>query len=299
LTIRSNLAGTRALLLAVFVWLPALSACAGAGSPLATTTTTTTPITSTTTPTSTTTSASTVGCPEDPAFVDRGRVLRLDQPASDTNRLGRIGWQVDQGCERFGIDFETTEGAPATTPPTVVVDFLPSRQVLRVWTDVESTVITDQLVETGLVNRLYVARALDGGMFVDFHLSAPAQARVAISNSPARMSLELHPGTDPLAAPAVVTDRVVVVGPAVGVETGTVLEVTGYARVFEANLLIIATMGTEVVAQANTTAADGTDTWGEFRAPLTVPVGQISLFVGEEDAGNGQMTGATLDLTVR
>ncbi len=249
-------------------------------------------------PTSTT-ATPVVGCPEDPAFVDRGRVQRLDQPASDTNRLGLISWQVDRGCERFGVEFETSEGAPATTPPTVVVDFLPTRQVLRVWTDVDATVITDQLVETPLVTRLYVVRALGGGLFIDFHLSGAAQARVAISNSPARMSLEMQAGTDPLTAPAVTSDRVVVVTPEVGIETGTEVEVTGYSRVFEANVSMIATMGSEVVATANATAADWTETWGEYRAPMTLPPGQVSLFVGEESPEDGQLVGATLDLTVR
>jgi hypothetical protein len=256
--------------------------------------------TTTAVPGSTSITASPVaGCPEDPAFVDRGRVQRVDQPASDTNRLGLISWQVDHGCERFGVEFETSEGAPATTPPTVVVDFLPTRQVLRVWTDVDATVITDQLVETPLVNRIYVVRALEGGLFLDFHLSGAAQARVAISNSPARMSLELHAGTDPIAAPAVTSERVVVVTPQVGVETGTDVEVTGYSRVFEGNVAMIATSGTEVVARVDTIAADWAETWGEYRAPMTLPPGQVSLFVGEESPEDGQLIGATLDLTVR
>ncbi len=231
--------------------------------------------------------------------MDRGRVIRLDQPTSDTSRLGLVTWQVDRSCERFGLEFETAEGAPATTPPTVVVDFLPSRQILRVWTDVDATVITDQLVETALVNRLYVVRSLDGGMFIDFHLSAPAWARVAITNSPARLGIELQPGADPLGAPAVVTDQVVVTSPSVGTEIGTEVEVGGYARVFEANVMIVASLESETVAETNTTAADWATTWGEFRSAMTLPPGQISLFVGEESAVDGQSTGATLDLTVR
>lgn len=273
-----------------------LAACTGSAEP---STTTGAATTTSTIHVTTTTFPDTLGCPEDPDFVDRGRVVRVDQPTSDTNRVGLISWQVDEGCERFGLEFETAEGAPATTPPTVVVDFLPSRQILRVWTDVDATVLSDQLVETPLVSRLYVVRGLEGGMFIDFHLTAPAFARVAITNSPARMSLELHAASDPLTAPAVVADRVVVVTPSVASETPTEIEVTGYARVFEANVLLVATMGSEVVAEESTIAADSTATWGEFRAPMTLPQGPVSLFVGEQSPEDGALHGANLDLTVR
>jgi len=260
----------------------------------------------TTIPTTTTTSTaiigtepSNVGCPADAAFVDRDRVTRMDQPSSDTNSLGLISWQVDEGCERFEVDFETTEGAPATTPPPVVVEFLTSRQILRVWADVETTVVTDQLVETPLVDRLFVVRALDGGMFIDFHLAAPAQARVAISNSPARLSLELQAGPEPFTTRALVSDRVVVVAPGDGLETSSIVEIGGYARTFEGNVLVIATAAGEVAAETNVTAADWVGTWGEFRASIQLPLGEASLFVGEESPDDGRLTGINLSLTVR
>lgn len=241
------------------------------------------------------------GCPEQGGFVDGGRVMRVDQPASDTNTLGLISWLAEEGCERFTLRFETTEGAPATTPPTVVVEFLASRQVLRVWTDAESTVVTEQLVETGLVERLYAVRALDGGIFIDFHLEGPAQARAEVSNSPASLTLELESGVQPFDSSSVVAGNTVVItpGPGTQVVAGTPLEVAGYARVFEANVSIIATIGDQLVAQTSTTASDWTDTWGEFMAPLQLPPGDVTLFVGEQSPADGQLVGATVSLTVR
>jgi len=239
------------------------------------------------------------GCPQDAVFVDRGRVARVDQPTSDTNRIGLISWQVVEGCERFVIDLETNEGAPATTPPTVVVEFLESRQVLRLWIDVDSTVVTDQLVETSIVDRLYVVRALDGAMFVDFHLTGPAQARAVISSSPARLSLEMQAGLDPFLTPAVISDRIVVISPASAAETASTVAVTGYARAFEANVRVIATQSGQVVADAVATAADWQDTWGEFRTTVVLPPGEISMLVGEEGVGEGQIIGPTISLTVR
>lgn len=240
-----------------------------------------------------------VACPEASDFVDRGRVMASDQPTSDTNSLGLVTWQVEAGCERFEIEFETNEGAPATTPPTVVVEFLASRQILRIHTDVGSTVVTDQLVETPLVDRLFVVRALDGGMFVDLHLAGPTAARVSISGSPARLTLELQPALDPIPAPAVISDRVVVLSPGDGAEAGARVEVSGYARTFEANVLVIATSGDQVVANANLTAADWAETWGEFRTTLPLPPGEVSIFVGEESPEDGQLSGATVVITIQ
>jgi hypothetical protein len=241
------------------------------------------------------------GCPEDTGFVDAGRVLRLDQPTSDTTTIGLISWQAVEGCELFTIRFETTEGAPATTPPTIVLDFIETRQVLRIWTAADSTVVTDHLVETPLVDRMFVVRGLAGGMYIDLHLLGPAQARGEISNSPASLTIELQGGVQPFESAAVYAGNTVLTEPADGsqVASETALEVKGYARVFEANVNMVATIDGEVVAETNTTAADWTETWGEFTSSIQLPPGDVSLFVGEESPDDGEMTGVTIDLTVR
>jgi hypothetical protein len=114
------------------------------------------------------------------------------------------------------------------------------------------------------------------------------------------MSLELEPGTDPfVAAPAVVSDQVVVTSPTIGMETGAAVDVEGYSRTFEANVLLIATVDGNVVHETNVTAADWAVTWGEFMAPLLLPEGQVELFVGEESPESGELDGVTLNLTVR
>lgn len=240
-----------------------------------------------------------LGCPADLDFVGSGRVTRIDQPASDTNILGLISWQADEGCERFGLDFETNEGAPATTPPTVTVEYLESNQVLRIHMEVEQTVVTDQLVETDFVDRLYVVRALDGGMFVDLHLVRSTQARAEVSNSPARLVIELQAGNEELMGIAATSDLAVVVVPPEGSEVGGTVDVEGYARTFESNVLLIATSGDELIAEAQTTAADSIDTWGEFKVSVELPTGDASIFVGEEDAEDGGLEGVTVNVVVR
>jgi len=240
------------------------------------------------------------GCSEDEGFVDAGRVMSAGQATSDTNTLGPIAWLVEDECERLTVQFETTEGAPATTPPAVIVEFLDSRQVLRIRVDVGSTVVTDQLMETPLVDRLFVVRALDGRMFIDLHLHGPAQARAEVSMSPARLTVELEAGVQALDTAAIIGGNTVLISPSDGEQPPAgVIEIAGYARVFEANVLVVASIGSRTVAQTTATAADWAETWGEFRAPIQLPPGEVSLFVGEESPADGSRVGPTINLTVR
>lgn len=292
------MAGVWALMSALML----MAACAGiGGAPNSTTTATTSSVTTNTGGTiGATTTTTGFGCGDQRGFVDRAMVLRADQTSSDTGRLGLISWQASGDCERFTLRFETTEGAPATTPPIVQVDFIETGQVLRVRTDAESTVVTDQLVETELVDRLYVVRSLDGGLFIDFHLAAPARARAAVSNSPAQLDVELEPNGNPFASTAVVGTNAVILVPAGGAELPAgPTRVAGYSRVAGADVLVVARSGGRVVAETTTVAADSVTTWGEFTTIVELPPGQVSLFVGEAGPEDGSTIGATVNLTVR
>lgn len=249
---------------------------------------------------SSTTLSQNIGCPEDTDFVGEGRIERITQPSSDSGTLGLISIQSADGCERLGFDFETVENAPATTPPSIDAEFLEGEGIVRVRMNIGQTVITDQLVESQLVDRLFVVRALDGSMFIDVHLARPARARVSVANSPAGLTLELSPRDGELPQPAAITERTVLVAPlSESVLDGNGVEVAGYARTFEANVVVLATSGGEVAARVNTTAADWVETWGEFQTELTLTPGLYDLFAGEESADNGSLEGVTLKLTVR
>lgn len=240
-----------------------------------------------------------VGCPTEGRFVEDGLVGDIDNTGSDATAIGLISWQPDLACETFEITFETAEGAPATTPPSVTAEFVDNIGVLRVRTSAIETVITDQLVETALVDRLYVVRSLDSGMFIDFHLAGPAQARVVLDSSPARMTLQLQPGIIDQAGSPATTDHVVLLSPTEDTEVPTTVRIEGYARTFESNVLIIATQGDTVVAEENTTAADSGDTWGEFRFDVELTTGSIVLFVGDQSAESGRFEGISIDLEVQ
>lgn len=253
----------------------------------------------TTTIASATTTPTLARCSDEFEF-NEGQIADLPQESSDSGTIGAISWETIEDCETFTIAFQTSEGAPATTPPSARVLHLESFQVLRVQLlSVAATVITDQLVETNLVDRIYVVRSLDDGMYIDLHLAAPAQARVETTDSPGRLILTLKPGLVPLEGFSTIGDRVVVTSPAAGVTVAPFLTVTGYGRTFEANVLLVATAGNDVVVERGTTAADWTETWGEFRSTISLPQGPVSLFVGESSAEDGALVGVTVRMTVR
>lgn len=272
-----------------------LTACAGNGTAGSGSTQQTT---TTTSATSTSTLPPVVECPGVGDFDEGGGIADVDGEGSDSRTIGRISWDTSDQCETFHIDFETSEGAPATMVPEIRVDHLESFQVVRISVDVDDTVVTDQLVETNLVERLFVVRSLSGGMFIDLHLAAPAAVRATTTSSPARLSLDLRPGFVSFAGESSVDERVVVTSPLAGAEVDPDVQFLGYSRTFEANVLAIVTQGGELVAQANTTAADYLETWGEFRLEVDLPPGAVSVFLGEQSPEDGSLEGITLDLSV-
>jgi hypothetical protein len=244
---------------------------------------------------STTTQPLIAGCPANEQFFESDLVGDSDNTGSDSATIGLISWRAEEACETFEIEFESTEGAPATTPPTVSARFLDGIGVLRVSTSAGDTVITDQIVETPLVARLYVVRAIDGGTFIDFHLAAPAQARIELDNSPARLTLELQPGIIEYSSTPTITDQLVLISPGEGSEVPLSLNVSGYTRQLDSDLLLIATQGNEVIDQVSATTASTNAAWGAFGGSLELTPGETRLFVGTEDAESGGFDGLSID----
>lgn len=277
--------------------LPALlllvAGCTGAGTDSAGPSSSTT---STTVGTSTTSLPPVVECPGVGDFEEGGSIADIPAEGSDSRNIGRISWERNDRCETFHFEFMTSEGAPATTAPELSVDHLESFQVIRVRLGIETTAVTEQLVETGLVDRIYVVRSLSGGLFLDLHLAEPAAARASVSSSPARLTLELRPGFVPFTGTSTVGEDFVVTSPA-QTEVDGDIQLLGYARTTAGEMTAVATQENSVVAEATATTADATGSWGEFRVGMSLPPGQVSVFIGEERADEG-FQGITLDLTV-
>ena len=74
-------------------------------------------------------------------------------------------------------------------------------------------------------------------------------------------------------------------------------ELTGYSRNFEANTIARIVQGTSVLAEGFTTAADWSETWGEFDLTLEPSAGgPADLFVGEQSAQDGSDRGVVIPI---
>ena len=281
-------------LLAVMVFI-ALSACVDEPSSPTTATTATAPPPTTAGSTATTAPSGDTGCPGE-AAIDDGQLLLAAEPSTDAEQISGIGWIGDAACEVFTIDFATDQGAPATTPPSVEAEFMREVGIVRVALDVEMTSITDQLAETALVGQVFVPRSGDGTLFVDLHLSAPALVTVATGSSPAQVIISLEPGGSEYAGRPAIATNVVVVTPVEG-PVGAPVAVNGYSRNFEANTIGRIVQGSDVLAEGFTTAADWTETWGEFALTLEPSgLGPADLFVGEQSAQDGSDRGVVIPI---
>ncbi|MGH8958068.1 MAG: Gmad2 immunoglobulin-like domain-containing protein [Acidimicrobiia bacterium] len=254
------------------------------------------PTDATTTTGSPTTTVDVGGCGDGGEMSEEGEVASAEGNASDAEQIGAITWETNPECERFTIDFVTAQAAPATTAPTMSAEMMRSSAVLRVFLDLEATSLTDQLVQSGLVDRVYVARRADRSLFVDFHLAAPALARVSVAESPGQVVVELEPGGSEYEGLAAFAQNVVVISPTTGpVEVPT--EIAGYSRNFEANTMARISQGGAILDENFTTAADWVETWGEYSLTLDpAGTGNAELFVGEQSAQDGSDRGVVIDI---
>ncbi len=241
----------------------------------------------------------------DTPFVGEGTVARLGDGAGDAEQLAALRWAAHPGCERVVIDLLAAGAAPASAVGDASVAILDGTGVIRVSLPqaVRSTGIADSLLEGDLAQRAYVVRMEDGTLVVDVHTatSVPVRVRAFTVDAPARIVVDLAPapaGGATVATPPLVGPNVVVLSPLEG-EIGYPVRVTGYARTFEANVIVRMLVEGVVAAETFTTAADWLDAWGSFSVDLASgPTGPVQLFVGEDDARDGAPRGVSVDVMV-
>lgn len=187
------------------------------------------------------------------------------------------------------VGFATESGAPATSVSDVDVEFLRELGVIRInLPGVSHTSIADGVFESPLVDRAYVVRGQDGSLYVDAHLSSPALARAEIVQSPARVVIQLEAGGEDLPPPAATSDFVVLMTPR-DRKGSYPLPVSGYARTFEANVVVRLVKAGSVEAEKTVTATDYLEAWGEFAVTFDQgPQGALDLVVGE--GGNDDLS---------
>ena len=269
--------------------------------PVATTTsaatTTTTTATTSTTPTPPVLPPCLAG---DQPFATDGALATglLDGRDGDAELVSGLVWTAFDGCERLVVELATAGGAPATEPGGVRAEMLRDRGIVRLSLDdmVTSTAIADRTVERQLVDRVYVVRSLDGTLYVDIHIGSAVLARASVTRSPAALIVDLQSGGPPLEGRPVVSDAAVVTS-RTDRKAEYPLLVEGYARTFEAVVVLRVRQGNRLEIEAVTSAADHLITWGEYQFEVVSgPSGSVDVFVGEDSPEDGAERGAYFTL---
>jgi hypothetical protein len=250
-------------------------------------------------------------CLEGESFVTDGMVPIEIGSDGDAAELGGLRWATHEVCERLVIDLLGEDGAAATVSGTVEARVLRELGLVRVSLPGVERVAMDPAGDAAggvteidpdgwLMDAAYVVRSEeDRSLFVDVHLADPAEAHVFTLADPARIVVDLRSGGDPVPGLATRDQGVVIVSPRDGDDVTYPLEVTGYARTFEANILVRLDQDGEDRFTDNTTASDWTETWGWFSLTIDEgPVGAVIVHAGEHSARDGAWQGADVAVEI-
>ena len=223
----------------------------------------------------------------DPPFGDEGEIGSYNPTGSDSAILSSIDWQAWQGCDRFLFSMASPEGAPTLVPPSALLTSLADRGVVRLQLGEgdETSAVSFQLVNSPLVDRIYVVKAPDAGLLVDLHVSEPVSARMIPSSAPATLTLDLRPGDVPLSHRPVVGARAVLFLPSGREGIHYPFTVNGYLRPGIDESVATLTGPDETVTEARFPLAGTDDLWSSFVAVfLEGPSGWATLQVEDAQA---------------
>lgn len=236
-------------------------------------------------------------------FVADGVVEVPAGTARNAYELVELRWHRYEGCERFVIDLTRADGGGAHRAGEVTAEVLRDRGVVRVRLhDVESVDpgATEASFEGPLVRAAYSVFSPEGrGVYVDVHLGEAAEASVTVVKGPARVLVDVRPGGGRVPPLAPSRARVVVLEPRPGLASYP-LTVTGYARTFEANVVVRLEQNGQDVYRDFTTATAWADAWGHYSFTVREgPSGTVILHVGEHSARGGSWEGVAIPIEVR
>jgi hypothetical protein len=236
----------------------------------------------------------------DDPFGDDPRASGGAGSGADGIRDVRFG--AHEGYERVVVDLGEGPGRGAAVPEWRL-ESPEGDGLLRVSVpSAEATAVSDGELGGELLERYYVVRAPDGGMFVDFFAREAFVYRVAELSDPARLAVDFKPTGYPLAVPLPTRGgNTVLVRPRDGERVGDPFTISGYSRAFEAsNSISLLGPSGEVLAQKTATGNDWSETWGYFETSLPRPAalaGGGTLQVGTYGARDGSFEGVEIEVS--
>ncbi len=202
-----------------------------------------------------------------PTFGTSGEIARFATSGSDSALLAGIEWQTWDSCQRLVFSMASTEGAPTLVPPSVALLSVRDQGVLRLQMgpEIETSAIAYQLVESPLVERLYVVRSANGALMVDFHLTQPVAARLIPSSAPATLTVDLRPDGGTLSPGRLTAPRAVVFLP-VEERAQYPFTVSGYLQPGIEESVATLTDSAGQIAESRIPLAGAQDVWSSFAA---------------------------------
>lgn len=242
-------------------------------------------------------------CLQGEPFVADGPIPVEPVGADAPHRITDLRWQAHEGCERLVIDIAAEDGSPAGAAGEVAGQVRRDLGVVRVslrdvrWVDPDAT---DAAFDGPLATAAYAVWSPEGPWtYVDVHLGEEADAHVSVLADPARVVVDLRPGGGPIPGPATSDALVVVLEPRPGAAAYP-LTVSGYARTFEANVVLRIEQEGEAVLETFTSATAWVDAWGHYTFEIEDgPSGAVELHVGEYSAEDGTWQGAAVPLELQ
>lgn len=271
------------------------AACGTAATP--DTTSTTSPIATTTVP-----PGSVDPCVSgDLEFDTDGLVAALGESVSDATRIDGIRWDDHDTCERITVSFTTDRGAPAASLGVTGVTVLAYSGLVRIALpdDIAGSAVADMLMDGDVAQSAYVVSDVAGKLLIDIHGvdDAAIAARAFTTTSPVTLVIDLiidSEGTPPIGSSK--SNSAVIVAPPPGPALYP-LTVEAYAApaVYSARIQL---EREDVVSVDLTVSVPGRgDTWQLITTRIDDgPSGATTLFVGQMDANDRPIDGATTSL---
>lgn len=238
---------------------------------------------------------------------ETGEVPFGDEPRASGDAGGRadgildVRFGVHEGYERAVVDLGEGSGR-AEAAPEWRLESPEGDGLLRLSVpSVEATAVPDGEFGGELLERFYVVRAPDGGIFVDFFAREAFVYRVVELSNPARLAVDFRATGYPLAVPLPARGGdTVLVRPRDGESVGDPFAVSGYSRNFEAsNEISLQSPSGDVLAQLTVSGNDWSETWGYFETSLPRPPALAdggTLRVGTHDARDGSFEGVGIEV---
>jgi hypothetical protein len=244
-------------------------------------------------------------CLQAEEFIADGPFDVVAPAAGEDLTIVDLRWAAHEGCERFVIELAGPNNEVDHGTGELAFEFLRALGVVRVHLfeatgiDLEGEPAAAELDIAGeLAIGAYAVRAAAGSLFVDLHIGDEAEAALTLLDEPARVVVDLRPGGGPMPVPAARGDLTVVLEPRNGALVDFPFIVRGYARHFEANVVVrFEQDGHPVGDETFTTGTDWTAAWGYFEFTVEEgPGGAFELLVGEYSAADGTWHGVTVEL---